>query len=82
MTDVSVQCIGPVRGVMAIRKATAYRIRDAISEVDHMDLALIVLPCGDESKYELQCGSIGVVIVVRQLYVLNIWRSIQASAVR
>lgn len=73
---------GAVRGVMANRNAAAYRIRNTISKADDMDLALIVLPCGEESEDELQCGSIGVGIVVRQFEVPDILRSIQAGAMR
>ena len=63
-------------GVMANRKVAAYRIRDSISKADDMDLTLIVLPCGQESEDELQCGGIGVGIVIRQFYVPDILRSI------
>ena len=66
---------------MANRNAAAYRIRNTISKADHMDWTLIVLPFGEESEHELQCGSIGVGIVVRQLDVLDILCCIQAGAV-
>ena len=69
-------------GVLANRNAVAYRIRNTVGKADHMDLTLIVLPSGEESEHELQCGSIGVGIVVRQFYVPDILRSIQASAMR
>ena len=82
MTDVSVKCTGPVRGVMANRNAAAYRVRNTISKADDMDLTIIVLPCGVEGEHELQCGGIGVGIVVRQFYVPDVLRGIQAGAMR
>ena len=82
MTDVSVQCIGPVRGVMTNRNAAAYRIRNTVSKADYMDLAFIVLPSGNECEHELQCGSFGVGIVVRQFDVPDLLRGIQTSAMR